>query len=244
MIILIITILYFLARYLVNRHRYYSGSYYQVTRAPYSSLSGDKGRIGEYLIYKHLSKLEASGGKFLFNVYIPKGADGTTEIDVLLITQKGLFVFESKNYSGWIFGSETQRNWTQTLPQGRRRSRKERFYNPIMQNQTHIASLLSLIGKDLPVWSIITFSERCTLKDISVQSSNVRVINRYDVLHTVSSILMQAQADTLTESEADALYRQLYPYTQCTEEVKAQHIAKINTTNLRACMRVLNPVVS
>ncbi len=53
---------------------------------------------------------------------------GTTEIDLLLIHPKGLFVFESKNYSGWIFGNEVYQNWTQTLPKGRRGDvHKERF---------------------------------------------------------------------------------------------------------------------
>ena len=227
MIIWIIFLLGYLLIQGIIIKQYYSGSYYQVTRNSYFAMNGDLGKKGEYHIYKRLRKLEDRGCKFLFNVYIPKNEDTTTEIDVLLLSPKSLFVFESKNYSGWIFGSETQRNWTQTLPQGGRRSHKERFYNPIMQNRTHITSLLSLIEKDIPTWSIIAFSERCTLKDISVQSSNVRVINRYDVGRTISSICRQTQSDALSESEIEALYHQLYPYSQCSEEVKAQHIANI-----------------
>ena len=34
----------------------------------------------------------------------------TSEVDLIFITQKGIFVFESKNYSGWIFGDEKSRN--------------------------------------------------------------------------------------------------------------------------------------
>ena len=84
----------------------------------------------------------------------------TTEIDVLMISPKGLFVFESKNYSGWIFGSENQKNWYQTLPAGRGRSHKENFYNPIMQNRSHIKHLKAFLGTDIPVRSIIVFSDR------------------------------------------------------------------------------------
>jgi hypothetical protein len=79
----------------------------------------DKGRNGEYQIYKRLRNHENKGGKFLFNCYLPKENGETTEIDVLLINKNGIFVFESKNYSGWIFGDEKSKNWTQTLPQGR-----------------------------------------------------------------------------------------------------------------------------
>ena len=121
-------------------------------------------------IVANLRQYEKNGGKFLFNIYIPKGENGTTEIDVLLITTKGLFVFESKNYSGWIFGDEDKRNWYQTPPQGKGKSRKESFYNPIMQNRTHIKHLKALLGESIPMHSIITFSDRCTLKNVLVTS--------------------------------------------------------------------------
>ena len=92
---------------------------------------------GERLTAKVLKKLNNKGftGVVLRNVYVPmENPDETTEIDVLYITRKGVFVIESKNYSGWIFGSEGDRNWTQTLPGGNR----QRFYNPVKQNATHI----------------------------------------------------------------------------------------------------------
>ena len=101
---------------------------------PQSLVQFNKGRYGEYLIYKYLKGHEINGAMFLFNVYVPKENGETSEIDVIMIHHKGIFVFESKNYSGWIFGSETQRMWTQTLPKGRKRSHKESFYNPIIQN--------------------------------------------------------------------------------------------------------------
>lgn len=49
------------------------------------------------------------------NLYIPK-RDGTiTEIDLIMLSQTGIYVFESKNYSGWIFGDEKSKKWMQTL---------------------------------------------------------------------------------------------------------------------------------
>lgn len=82
---------------------YRRSSYYQVTRRRFSEL--DAGSYGEYLIYVRLKVFEKTGGRFLFNLYIPKLDGGTTEIDVVLIHPGGLFVFESKNFSGWIFGN-------------------------------------------------------------------------------------------------------------------------------------------
>ncbi len=68
------------------------------------------GKIGEGKIAKDLGVLDLFGykGYCLQNLYIPRSDGNTSEIDVLYLTQKGLFVIESKNYSGFIFGSENQ----------------------------------------------------------------------------------------------------------------------------------------
>ncbi len=193
---LLILILCATVAVLVYKNRQYKkGSYYHITKAPYSSVRRDKGRYAEYLTYEALRHFEDNGGKFLFNVLIPKGNGEATEIDVLLICSKGLFVFESKNYSGWIFGNEAHQNWTQTLPKGRGRSHKERFYNPIMQNASHIRHLKNLVGQSVPMRSIIVFSDRCTLKDITLKSTDVNVINRYNVAPVVAEICNQIEAD-------------------------------------------------
>lgn len=37
------------------------------------------------------------------------------QIDHIEIRENGIFCIETKNYIGWIFGSENQEKWTQTL---------------------------------------------------------------------------------------------------------------------------------
>ncbi len=209
---------------------YKESAYYQVTKHPYLSVRHNTGRYGEYLTYKYLKHMEANGAKFLFNVYIPKGNDETTEIDVLMICPKGIFVFESKNYSGWIFGSESQKNWCQTLPAGRGRSHKEHFYNPVMQNRSHIKYLRAFLGEQIPMRSIIVFSDRCTLKSVQIKSNDISVINRYNVVPVVSAICNQTPIDILDENSIAEIYSKLYPFTQVDEVIKAQHIANIHNS--------------
>ena len=160
------------------------------------------------------------------SLVLPKGEDGTTEIDVLMISPKGLFVFESKNYSGWIFGSEHQPKWYQTLPQGRGKSHKEAFYNPIMQNKTHIKHLKAMLGETIPMHSIITFSDRCTLKNVQVKSTDIHVINRNEVVGVVATIASR-QPDILTTAQIQEIHDLLYPYTQTDDAVKQKHIERI-----------------
>lgn len=191
---------------------YKQESYYQITNLPYVDVKGDKGRHLEYLTYKSLRHFENDGGKFLFNVLIPKRNGETTEIDVILICSKGLFIFECKNFSGWIFGNELQKKWTQTLPLGRGRCQKEQFYNPIMQNSSHIRHLKNLIGKNLPMWSIVVFSDRCVFKDVTI-ISDVRVINHYETEAVVACKCKQLP-DVYRDEEINIIYNQLYPYTK------------------------------
>ena len=94
------------------------------------------GKHGEKLTERKLMFVQLFGrkGKVLKNVYLPKENGETSEVDIIFITQKGIFVFESKNYSGWIFGDEKGKTWTAMLPN----KQKNQFYNPIMQNRTHL----------------------------------------------------------------------------------------------------------
>lgn len=212
---------------IIAYRNYTQSSYYLVTKTSFIELYFDKGKLGEYMTYRYLRSAEKNGAQFLFNIYIPKGENETTEIDVLMIHTKGLFVFESKNYSGWIFGNEHQKNWYQTLPQGRGRSHKESFYNPIMQNKTHIKHLKALVGENIPTHSIITFSERCTLKRVEVKSDDIYVINRDKVYATVAAICAQREG-VLSTTQISEIYDMLYPYTQVSDAIREQHIQNIN----------------
>ncbi len=227
--LIILLAVFLLALYFIQykNKQYKVGAYYQITKNSYSSVKYDKGKYAEYLTYISLRHFENNGGKFLFNVFIPKENDKTTEIDVLLICSKGLFVFECKNYSGWIFGHEAQKNWTQTLPQGKGRCHKEYFYNPIMQNASHIKHLKNLVGKNVSIRSIIVFSDRCILKNITVKSDDISVINHYSIAPVVAQICNQIQTDIYTEIEINDIYKKLYPYTQFDYEIKEQHIENI-----------------
>ncbi|TCT14547.1 nuclease-like protein [Natranaerovirga pectinivora] len=108
-------------------HIKYKGSNYKVASGnSFFRTVFDKGNYGEFLIFSYLEKLEGEP-KLMTNLYIPKENGSTTEIDLIMISETGIYVFESKNYSGWIFGDEMQKNWTQTL----QNRQKNKFFNPI-----------------------------------------------------------------------------------------------------------------
>ena len=182
------------------------------------------GKHGEKLTERELKFVRLMGrrGKILRNIYLPKDNGETSEIDVGYITQKGIFVFESKNYSGWIFGDENNRNWTASLPNGQ----KNQFYNPIMQNRTHLKWLANFVGDDIPLFSIIVFSERCELKKINVVSDNIKVIKR-DYTYAAVRDIWEKNPDVVSDDKIEELYSKLKELTNVDNAVKAAHIENI-----------------
>ena len=125
---IIIAIAILIITLIVNDYKRYKHSYYsQITNHSYLAIHFNAGISGEYSLYKQIQSFEMIGCKFLFNLYIPRKNGATSEIDIVMLHPKGLFVIESKNYSGWIFGKEYQKQWVETFPNGD----KYRFYNNI-----------------------------------------------------------------------------------------------------------------
>lgn len=88
-----------------EREQYNQTEYAAQTQNTYEQVIRDEGLLGEFSVYRALEPLEGNR-RFLFNLYLPTRNGGTTELDVVLLHESGIYVFESKNYGGWIFGSE------------------------------------------------------------------------------------------------------------------------------------------
>jgi len=205
-----------------RRRSYKKTGYYAMTKKSYGAMRNDVGAYGEYLLFKHLTGLPGHK-RFLFNCYVPKDDGTTSEIDVILLHTSGIYVFESKNYSGWIFGTESQRSWTQSFPNGR----KEKFYNPLMQNNGHMKWLQNYLP-GIPEYafrSIIVFSERCSLKKINLTTGKHKVINRQDVYPVVFAMAGQ---QLFSDEMIEDIFQRLYPLTQSTQDVRAAHINAIH----------------
>ena len=142
---------------------------------------------------------------------------------MLMIHEKGIFVIESKNYSGWIFGDYNQLNWTQSFPNGE----KHKFYNPIKQNRTHIKALAEYLGKPVSEFmSYIVFSERCTLKKVPPDTSDVIIVRRPHMLNRLRSQL-NGMSVKYTHDEIVAMKDKLTNLTNKSTAEKKQHIEKI-----------------
>lgn len=120
-----------------------------------------KGWFGEAIVTV-AKKIALDGEVYrdLNNVTIPT-SNGTTQIDHIIVSRYGIFVIETKNMEGWIFGDEKSPQWTQSLY-----GKKYRFQNPLHQNYRHTKALEEFLG--LPAshfHSVVCFvGETCQFK--------------------------------------------------------------------------------
>lgn len=105
-----------------------------------------KGIVGEFIV-KVRFKLFLDDAEYhqLHNVTLPT-LDGTTQIDHIVVSRFGIFVIETKNMQGWIFGAESQPQWTQKIY---RTSFK--FQNPLHQNYKHLKAVQNTLAIDSDV---------------------------------------------------------------------------------------------
>jgi hypothetical protein len=93
------------------------------------------------------------------NVTIPT-EDGTTQIDHIVVSKYGIFIIETKNMKGWIFGKPSQKQWTQKIFK-----QSFKFQNPLHQNYKHIKTLESYLDVDPnSLHSVIIFIGDSTFK--------------------------------------------------------------------------------
>lgn len=147
----------------------------QYISCPIACMSIEK-LIYRWLFRKPLNRLKGWAGeqKTKFNIWlnldpntyrrfsdiILPGSDGTAQIDHLLVSPYGLFIIETKNKKGWIFGSENQQNWTQVLY-----SEKYSFQNPLRQTYRQkrvLAEFLNL--RESAIHTVVHFVGDCTIK--------------------------------------------------------------------------------
>ncbi len=103
-----------------------------------------KGWSGERAVSKGLSRLDPATYHAFHDLYLPRpDGQGTTQLDHVVVSPFGIVVVETKNYRGWIFGSEKQAQWTQQIYR-----QKNRFQNPLHQNDLHVHALMDCL--DLP----------------------------------------------------------------------------------------------
>lgn len=177
-----------------------------------------KGKVGEGTV-KSIIGDTIQGEKYVINDITIRDEKGkTSQIDHILINKTGVFVIETKNYSGRIYGDDNKQEWTQVLQYGKV---KNNFYNPIKQNATHIYRLKEVTKTELPLYSIVVFTQ-----------GNIQYIKSKRVynLRELKKVIQQPPVKECNTEDMEKLYNQLLEIKEKGLVTKTEHIGNIMQT--------------
>lgn len=165
-----------------------------------------KGIVGEFVVnFSAKFLLDKEKFHLIKNVTLPTEG-GTTQIDHIIVSEFGVFVIETKNMKGWIFGRPNQKTWTQKIYK-----HSSKFQNPLHQNYKHVKTLEALLGlNEQQVHSVVVFIGDSTFKTEMpenvtygggyaryIKSKNTPVLTESQVIEIVSKIKQGRLAPSL-----------------------------------------------
>ncbi|MBO6603674.1 MAG: NERD domain-containing protein [Roseicyclus sp.] len=182
----------------------------------YLSSPGFKGSVGERRVNSALQRHLPEDYRVFADLTLPS-LGGTTQIDHVVVSRFGVFVIETKNMQGWIFGSADQASWTQTIY-----GHKTRFKNPLRQNFGHVKAIQDALGIDQRrIHNLVVFAGSAEPKtpmppDVS-----------WSVRELAQSVLSRQQV-VFADAEVAAMSAKLASGKfQTTKEVKKAHIQHV-----------------
>lgn len=171
-----------------------------------------KGYYGEFLVFSELYPNLPGECKILMNLNIPTPYGKTTEIDLLLIHETGLYVFEMKHYKGTIYGKPHEQYWTQYF----RTAPNQRFRSPIAQNQYHI-NALGKIAPNIPVHSFVVFTSGEVELKVECSDPNITLCTLSHLRYHLSSLTTKPAV--LSMEQINHLFCTLLNYAPTSQQI-------------------------
>lgn len=182
----------------------------------------DSGEQGENMIALILSDYAQPDDKLINDVILCDPDTGmSSQIDHIFICSAGIYVIETKNYSGDVYGDDGQREWTQNLVGGRTQNK---IPSPVKQNATHIYLVNKLTGNQYHTDGAVVFVQGNTQH---INSSSVKTISQ---LRTMLENLQRCRL--LSPNEIQDAYQKLIQNRdsyQITPEDHIRNIRKMQT---------------
>lgn len=180
--------------------------------------SSIKGEQGEHRVSMQLDSLSRRKYIVLNDVLIQAG-NRTSQIDHIIVSRYGIFVIETKNFSGWIHGHENSEYWLQTFYQ-----KKRKFRNPVKQNQGHINALKKVLSNyySLIYHSIIVFSDQVELKNVY---SDIPIVYEYELLETIERTRGRPY---LSKEEMRSIVEKINDFRLHGKREEKEHIYNVN----------------
>ena len=155
------------------------------------------------------------------NVILPSGNERTLEFDHILLTKRGIFVFETKSLGGTIYGNEDDEQWVHFM--GENNEQEYWFYNPIKQNETQVRVLHRFLDRnDIPIYSCVVFDDG----DISKIDCD-RAITTYELDKFIFDRIQDSD-DVIDSTEVRKLFDKISYYKDHPIKSVEEHIEEVH----------------
>lgn len=191
--------------------------------------SADRGTQSERDLISSLLDYDIPPRAIFHDLYVKNGKYGFAQIDIVVATKVGLIVFEVKDYAGWIFGRGKDMKWTQGFYDKYKRDKHTyRFYNPVLQNESHIKVLQKQSKQfaNLPFYSVIVFDGNCELRDISFIPDGTFVIKPHRLKDVLDIIFDSADAEYTDKHEVMRILKAAVD-NGANEDMQTKHVKNI-----------------
>lgn len=177
------------------------------------------GRQGEENLLLKANKLKGYK-RILTNLYIPT-KNGTTEIDLIVLSKKGILVFECKNMSGNLYGDDENPSWLHVSY-----NNSFSFFNPIFQNRIHITALKNVLKMDSEDYfhSVIVLNDFCGMKNLKLKQDTYKVIRLKKLKKTY-----RKYKKIFSKEDVEYIYGQLKHYAHASKRIKRNHIKQVSS---------------
>lgn len=214
-----------------NRQAQFSGSAVKEEKGFWESLLTPKynskaeaiGDYGEKEVSSFLANLDCDD-YMVFNDLLVLNGQHTTQIDHVIISRYGLFVLETKNIHGKVYGSGNAEFWKQYLPDtGYQRygtTQEHQLRNPIIQNAGHIKTLRRLVfGNDVPIHGIVVFPD----------DTDIHVTAQEPVLEMCRAVqyIKQFKELILSTDQMNFYRRKLLDVISTSESARKEHLDNV-----------------
>ena len=166
---------------------------------------------------------------------------GTTQIDHIVVSPYGIFVIETKNYKGWIFGHENSEEWKQSLL-GKKRflgwtSEQHKLRNPIRQNAAHVRAVKAILKEigDFAIIPIVVFSNSAELK---TTTPNHIVINWCNLRSAIKSYEYRC----ISDADVQRIVSKISSTNIITEGSRETHANNIQTVLYKKNIAIANGI--
>ena len=220
-----------------NREAQFSGSAVKEKKGFWASVFSSNrstwaeriGENGERTVSSYLADLECDDYQ-VFNDLLLRDGNYTTQIDHIILSRHGVFVIETKNVHGKVYGSGNAEFWKQYLPDwGYKRygtTQEHQLRNPLWQNAGHIKSLRRLVfDNDIPIHGIVVFPYETDLYVTADQP----VLKMWQVVPYIK----QYRDKVLSADQLGFYRRRLLEVISTTESDRQQHLNNVNRNKER-----------